>query len=58
MMKKIIAKDYTLSWKEQTSAGIKEKGFDVCRKDLQWHMKNLKDAYPVCFDASYKPKES
>lgn len=55
-MKKVSNKDYTIYWKEKTSNGVKSKSFDVEKKNIAWHMKNLKNASDVCYDVGYELK--
>lgn len=43
-------KDYTISWKEKTQTGFKEKSFDVNKSDVGWHLNNLRKVSDVCYD--------
>ena len=49
-MKKLPNKDYTISWKEKTPSGVKEKSFHVEKKNAAWHLSKLKELPDVCYD--------
>ena len=51
-LKKVVNKDYTISWKEKTSSGVKEKSFHVEKKNVAWHVKNLSKVPEVCYDVN------
>jgi len=53
-MKKTLIKDQTITFKERTSQGFKEKSFDCPREHLDWHLKAMKD---MCYDISVQTKK-
>lgn len=56
-MKKLNNKDFTISFKERTPSGVKEKSFNVEKKHVAWHMQKLREASETCYDATYNPRK-
>lgn len=45
-------KDYTISWNEKTSNGFLPKSFHCQKKEVSWHLKNLKALPDLCYDVN------
>jgi len=54
-MKKTLIKDQTITFKERTSQGFKEKSFDCPKEHLEFHIKQMQN--PYCKDIRVSNKK-